>query len=108
MMAIEAVGSSQNYFSPENVPKRISESPPQPQPKSETVTMSTDRVDREIESLKSKGLALAKSINRYDDEETRLNLEEQLKQIQSELSRKDNDIYRRQKADISLGVDVMA
>lgn len=106
MMAIEAVGSSQNYFSPENVPKRISESPPQP--KSETVTMSTDRVDREIESLKSKGLALAKSINRYDDEETRLNLEEQLKQIHSELSRKDNDIYRRQKADISLGVDVMA
>ena len=104
-MTIQGVGNSQNYYSSDNVPKKISEKPPQ---NSETVTMSTDKVDNEIESLKSKGLALAKSINAYDDEETRLNLENQLKQIQNELRQKDNDIYRRQNAEISLGLDITA
>ena len=76
--------------------------------KSNEVTMSTDKVDREIKTLQSKGLQLAKSINASDDEEIRLNLEEQLAQVQDELRRKNNDSYRRQNAEISLGVDVYA
>ena len=105
-MAIQSVGHSQNYFEPESMPKRA---PEKPQPKSETVTISTDRVDSEIESLKTKGLSLAKSINNYDDEETRLHLEQQLAQVQNELRQKDNEIYRRQNSQvISMGVDVEA
>ena len=106
-MAIQGVGNSQNYFASENVPKRAAESTPQP--KTETTVISTDRVDSDIASLKSKGLALASSINRYDDEDTRLHLEQQLTQIQNELRQKDNDIYRRQNSQaITLGVDVEA
>ena len=104
-MAIQSISNSLNYFMPENIPK--AQASGTSSPKAETTVMSTDRVDGEIESLRSKGLALAKSINSYDDEDTRLNLEEQLKQIQDELRRKDNDIYRRQHADISLGTDVL-
>ena len=105
-MAIQSIKSSQNYFAPENVSKsRKNENLPQ---KTETTIISTDRVDNEIESLKAKGLALAKSINNYDDEDTRLHLQDQLKQIQEELRRKDNEIYRRQNSDISLGIDIVA
>ena len=104
-MAIEIVGS-QKYFPSDSSNIRRSENT-KPK-KTQTVTMSTDRVDNEIETLKSKGLAIAKSINSYDDEETRILKRDQLKQIQDELRRKDNDIYRRQNSDISLGVDVEA
>ena len=105
-MAIQSIKDSQNYFKSENMPRvRAKENSSQ---RAESVTISTDKVDSEIDSLKAKGLALAKSINNYDDEDTRLQLKDQLKQIQDELRRKDNDIYRRQHADISLGVDVMA
>ncbi len=116
-MAIQGVGNSQNYFAPDDSPSlrrhsNLTDSPtnrPQvAEPEKQIVTMSTDKVDNEIETLKSKGLALAKSINGYDDEETRLHLEEELKQIQNELRQKDNDIYRRQNAQISLSVDISA
>ena len=73
--------------------------------RSESVTISNETTNRETEFLKSKGLALAKSINNYDDEEMRLNLENQLKQIQNELRQKDNNIYR-QNNNISLGIDI--
>lgn len=117
-MAIQGISSSQNYFTPDDLsnvhkPEKSVEAPApvrqeSPKPKTQTVTMSTDRVDAEIKSLQSKGLNIAKAINASDDEDTRLSLEEQLRQIQNELRNKNNDAYRRQNADISLGVDVVA
>ena len=101
-MAIQGVGNSQNFYIADNSTRKIVKSPP----KSENV--SIEKSTGEIETLKSKGLALAKSINRYDDEDTRLNLQRQLREIQNEIKLRDNDIYLRRNATTSLGVDEMA
>lgn len=65
----------------------------------EEVTVNTDAVDREIEKLKKQKQQLEQQIRRASgDEEKRRELERKLSQIEGELSQKDNDTYRRQRA----------
>lgn len=61
-------------------------------------TTNTDHVDKEIEKLKEKKKQLEQQINAAADEKTRKELEKKLAQVESELSQKDNDTYRRQNA----------
>lgn len=63
--------------------------------KAEVCRGSTDKVDREIESLKKKKEALEQQIAAETDEAKIENLENKLKQVEGELRRKDNDAYRR-------------
>ena len=66
------------------------------------VTGNTDAVDREIEKLKKLKQQLEQQIrNAFGDEEKTRELEKKLAQVESELSQKDNDTYRRQHAVIS-------
>lgn len=58
---------------------------------------NTDRVDREIRKLKEKKQQLMQQIRMASgDEEKVRELEKKLAQVESELSQKDNDSYRRQ------------
>lgn len=61
-------------------------------------TTNTDHVDKEIEKLKEKKKQLEQQISATADEKTRKELEKKLAQVESELSQKDNDTYRRQNA----------
>lgn len=61
-------------------------------------TVSTDKVDREIEKLKKQKQELEQRLNRETDETKVKDLEDRLAQIEKELSQKDNDTYRRQHA----------
>lgn len=63
--------------------------------RSESCTANTDKVDREIERLRKRAEQLEQRIASAEGNE-RERLEKQLKSVQSELSRKDNDSYRRQ------------
>ena len=66
----------------------------------EQTTTDTDEVDREIERLKKKLEDLRKRLDQpQGPEEDRL--EKQIKQVESELQRKDNDTYRKAHAKIS-------
>ena len=68
----------------------------------EKCTTNTDKVDREIEKLKEKKQQLEQQIKAASgDEEKVKELEKKLAQVESELSQKDNDTYRRQHAVIS-------
>ena len=68
----------------------------------EEVTGNTDAVDREIEKLKKQKQQLEQQINAASgDEEKTKELEKKLAQVESELSQKDNDTYRRQHAVIT-------
>lgn len=67
----------------------------------ETTTVNTDKVDREIEKLKEKRNQLEQQIQTTKDPEKAEDLERQLSQIENELVKKDNDAYRRQNAVIS-------
>ena len=69
-------------------------------PKSETTTMDTDKVDREIEKLKEKRACLEKEIRAAEDDQKKKLIQE-LRQVEVELVQKDNDNYRRQNAIIS-------
>ncbi len=63
---------------------------------------NTDKVDQEIENLKEKKQQLEKQIQSASGNEKKVReLERKLAGIESELSRKDNDTYRRQNAKIS-------
>lgn len=63
------------------------------------LTVNTDKVDAEIEKLKEKKQQIVQKLeNVKDNEEKRKILEMQLLQIESELSAKDNDAYRKQNA----------
>ena len=64
--------------------------------KSETTTVNTDQVDREIERLKQKKQALEQQIRTAQNEQQREALERELQMIESALSFKDNDTYRKQ------------
>lgn len=65
-------------------------------------TGNTDKVDREIKKLKEKKEQLEQQIRMAaGDEEKVRDLEKALAQIESELSQKDNDAYRRQHASFS-------
>ena len=101
-MEIGAVGS-QNYNYAE-IPKKVEKNSVEPvEEKSETqTTMSTDKVDAEIDELKNRRLELKKSLQTSSDE----NLQKELQQIENELRLKDNDEYRKSHAKIISGVDL--
>ena len=66
--------------------------------KPETTTINTDQVDREIERLKQKKQALEQQLRTAQNEQQREALERELQMIESALSFKDNDTYRKQNA----------
>lgn len=73
-----------------------------PKDDAEEVTCNTDAVDREIRKLKEKKQQLEQQIKAASgDEEKIKELEKKLAQVESGLSQKDNDTYRRQNAVIS-------
>ena len=68
----------------------------------EECTTDTGKVDREIRKLKEKKQQLQQQIRSASGEEEKVReLERKLAQVESELSRKDNDTYRRQNASVS-------
>lgn len=70
--------------------------------KAEKHTVNTDQVDREIEKLKEEKKQLEQQLRAAaGDEERTKELERKLAQIESQLSQKDNDTYRRQRAVVS-------
>lgn len=79
----------------EGNPKINYDPPEEDKNKSESCTGNTDKVDREIKRLKKKAEQLEQRINAADGKE-RERLERQLKNVQNELTQKDNDNYRRQ------------
>ena len=67
---------------------------------SQTTTMDTNNVDREIEKLKNKKAQLEQQL--YSVGETKKKeLEQELRQVEAELAQKDNDAYRRKNAVVS-------
>ncbi|WP_204789207.1 hypothetical protein [Oscillibacter sp. CU971] len=70
--------------------------PPDKGGREEKCVSNTDAVDREIRKLKEKKEKLEAKLDRETDETKRGDLERQLAQVDSELSQKDNDAYRRQ------------
>ncbi len=62
--------------------------------KSEKCTGNTDKVDREIERLKKKAEQLEMQLRSAEDGKAE-EISRKLKQVESELARKDNDTYRR-------------
>ena len=69
-----------------------------PEQKTEQTTVNTDQVDREIERLKQKKQALEQQLCTAQNEQQREALERELQMIESALSFKDNDTYRKQNA----------
>ncbi len=65
------------------------------EPKEETVTGNTDKVDREIKNLRNKAQTLRRKLSSAD-ESTAADIERELEQVTAELAQKDNDEYRRQ------------
>lgn len=59
---------------------------------------SSEKVDQEIQKLKDQQRQLQSQINGASDPEKKLELQQQLAQVQRELSLKDTDSYRRQHA----------
>ncbi len=82
-------------------PKRLPKIKPDvPEDGKEKCTADTDKADREIEKLKEKKQQLEQQIKTAAGNEEKIKeLEKQLALIERELSRKDNDTYRRQKAE---------
>ena len=67
---------------------------------SQTTTMDTNNVDREIEKLKNKKAQIEQQL--YSVGETKKKeLEQELRQVEAELAQKDNDAYRRKNAVVS-------
>ena len=67
---------------------------------SQTTTMDTNNVDREIEKIKNKKAQLEQQL--YSVGETKKKeLEQELRQVEAELAQKDNDAYRRKNAMVS-------
>lgn len=66
-------------------------------PKNETVTANTDKVDREIKNLRNKAQTLTQKL-RSADENTAADIRRELEQVNAELAQNDNDEYRRQNA----------
>lgn len=82
-------------------PKIYFDGPDKEEKEESSCTCNTDRVDREIEKLKSKMEALEQRLNTETDEAKVKDLEKQLAQVERELREKDNDTYRRSHADFS-------
>ncbi len=66
-------------------------------PKGDTITANTDKVDSEIKALRDKEQALRQRL-RSADEKAAENIARELEKITAELAQKDNDEYRRQNA----------
>lgn len=64
-------------------------------PESDTITANTDKVDREIKSLRDKEQALRQKL-RSADESAAEDIRRELEQVTAALAQKDNDGYRRQ------------
>lgn len=67
---------------------------------SEECTCNTDKVDRELKHLREKAERLEQQLRSASDEEA-ARLQKQLAEVQGELAQKDNDTYRRSKAEFS-------
>lgn len=67
----------------------------------ETCTTNTDKVDRELERLRSREEELEQRLGAETDAAKAREIERRLDQVQAELAQKDNDSYRRQNAVIS-------
>lgn len=68
--------------------------------KSEECTCNTDKVDRELKRLREKAERLEQQLRSATGEEAE-KVQKQLAEVQSELAQKDNDTYRRSKAEFS-------
>lgn len=80
-------------------PKKAAKQSGEPAKKAEECTTNTDLVDKEIEKLKEEKKQLEQQIRAAaGDPEKASDLKKKLAQIEGELSRKDNDTYRRQHA----------
>lgn len=88
-----------DYNSPEKADNEP-ENTPEKSAGCASCTTNTDSVDREIKQLKEQAKQISRRINSAEGKE-RKQLEKQLKSVQSELSQKNNDNYRRQHAVIS-------
>ncbi|MCM1023488.1 MAG: hypothetical protein NC395_05450 [Prevotella sp.] len=69
--------------------------------RSEECTCNTDKVDRELKRLKEKAERLEQRIRNTADAEKTEELRRQLESLQSEIAQKDNDSYRRSRAEFS-------
>ena len=66
--------------------------------KTSKTTANTDKVDKEIENLKSRRDSLKQKIKSEYDTEKKRQYEKELKQVENELAVKDTDSYRKQNA----------
>ena len=66
--------------------------------KTSKTTANTDKVDKEIENLKSRRDSLKQEIKSEYDTEKKRQYEKELKQVENELAVKDTDSYRKQNA----------
>ena len=62
--------------------------------KSESATTNTDKVDREIESLKEEKQRLEQQLQATRDDDKKAKLQSELSKVEAELLQKDNDSYR--------------
>lgn len=67
----------------------------EPEDKAETTTANTDKVDRELESLRKRQEKLTQQLRAAAPEQAE-DIQRQLDQVNRELAQKDNDAYRRQ------------
>ena len=77
---------------------RGSKGPEGKKDKGEVWACNTDKVDREIETLKKKRQELSQRLNTETNEAKIRDLERQLAQVERALKQKDNDTYRKQNA----------
>lgn len=89
--SINPVGSPKDTAS-ERRPEKAEKNP------EAKTTINTDEVDREIKQLKERKRQIEQQIQSEQDEQRKHALEQELKTIESMLSFKDNDAYRRQNA----------
>lgn len=80
----------------EEEPAPAGHRPANPDKKSDSVTGSTDQVDREIRQLKAEKAKLQQQLASETDERKTKALEKKLAGIEAELRQKDTDAYRRQ------------
>ena len=64
------------------------------------MTVKTDKVDRELDSLKEKKQDLEQSIIKENNSRKRKQLERTLKRLSSEITRRDNENYRSRHAEV--------
>lgn len=84
-------------------PKKTEKKESTPAKKSEECTTNIDKVDRKIEKLKEEKQQLEQQIRDTPDDTKKVNeLKKKLVSIEAELSKKDNDTYRRQNSIVQM------